>query len=149
MTFDRAQLRRARDGLQFRLPDALRRDLDKASHRIGPYGVRVARSLVAVGSGRTHRNIRYDVTVQRGHRPGWTYTLTVEVNFPGGGRATPEIFAAFVTEFGRGQGPTGHRARSILPPRPYLRPSRVLAGKRARGAFARAMRTAAKSALGG
>ena len=143
MSFDRKQIRRARDTLQFRMPDALRRDLDKAAHRIGPYGVRVAQSIVAVDTGRTRAAITYRVVTRRTERAGWTYLLIVEIPT----LTRNDIFASFVTEFGRGQGRSGARARGRLPPRPFLRPSRVLAGKRARGAFSRAMRTAARAAF--
>lgn len=135
-------MKRARDGLRKKMPAALRRNLDRAAKRLGPYGVRVARTLVARDTGRTAGAITYDAEVKRDGK-GWRYELVVYVD----AKTRAEALPVFVTEFGRGHGRAGARARGTLPPRPYLRPSRVLVHRRARGAFSRAMRQAAREAL--
>lgn len=144
MSFTRQSMQRAQRGLQRDLPRALRQELDRASGRLGPYGVRVARALVAQDTGRTFRNITYETEVTRGRGGGWQYRLIVFVRAD----TQREALAVFVTEFGRGQGRAGHAARGSLPPRPFLRPSRELVAKRARGAFSRAMRLAAQRTIG-
>ena len=143
MSFDALQLRRARDGLRRGVPRQLDRELQKVLPRLGAYGVRVARSLVARDTGETRSLIRHEVLTRRGAR-GRDYRLRVFVD-------TSEkavAIRAFVIEFGRGQGRRGAHARGHLPPRPYLRPSRELVARRARGGISRAMRTAARLAIG-
>ena len=142
MAFDPTQMRAHRAFLRRRLPQALRQELDKASQRLGRQGVRIAASLVAVDTGQTRRSIKYRTIVRRETGRGWYYGLQVVVDDD---KVKSRAIKAFVTEFGRGHGKAGHRARGPLPPRPYLRRSRELVNKRARGAFTRAMRAAARS----
>lgn len=144
MSFTRQSMTKARRELSRDLPRVLRQELDRAAARLGPYGVRVARALVAQNTGRTFRNITYETEVTRGRGGGWNYRLIVFVRAD----TRQAALAVFVTEFGRGHGRAGHAARGSLPPRPFLRPSRELVAKRARGAFSRAMRTAAQRTIG-
>ena len=143
MTFVQNDMKRARKGLTG-LPRALRTRLEKVSNRLGPYGVRVAQSLVARDTGRTASSIRYVTGTTRGAR-GTVFELRVYVH----AETRDEAIRTFVTEFGRGHGRAGARARGNLPARQFLRPSRELVAKRARGAFSRAMREAARQAIGG
>ena len=143
MSFTRSSIQKAQRQISRELPAALRRELDKASSRLGPYGVRVARSLVAQDTGRTLRNIDYATEVKRGRGGGWYYQLLIFVRAD----TRREAITAFVTEFGRGHGAAGGYARGHLLPRPFLRPSRELVAKRARGAFSRAMRVAAQRTI--
>ena len=108
-------------------------EIDKALNRLGRYGVKVARSLVAVDTGRTKAAIDHTVSDNPRSR-----TLTVDVTTS----TKDQALAAIVTEFGRGHGKAGAEARGHLPARPYLRTSRTLVTKRARGAISRAMRQA-------
>lgn len=143
MSFNASEMTRARDGVRTRIPKALRLNLNRANKRLGPYGVRVARTLVAQDTGETARSISYGTVRKRGRGGGWYYALRVFID------ADDRLSAirAFVIEFGRGQGRAGTRARGTLPPRPYIRPSRELVAKRARGAYSKAMRDAARQAF--
>lgn len=122
------------------IPRAVHQELRKASGRLGPHGVKVAKTLVAVDTGRTKSNVTYETRLTRGRSGrGWIYWLEVFVR----AATKREALAAVVTEFGRGHGRAAARARGNLPPRPYLRPSRELTARRARNAFQRALRLAA------
>ena len=142
MTWVRNGPKRAQRQLTATLPAALRRELDKVSTRVGRRGVRIARALVARDTGGTASRIEYYTEVSRDPRGGWVYTLTVGVS----ARTKAQALAAIVTEFGRGHGRAGHRARGRLPPRPYLRRSRQIVVRRAASAYRRAMRVAARDA---
>ena len=143
MSFDSQAMERARRGLSHDIPIRLRWNLDKASKRLGTYGVKVARTLASghVDTGETVNAITYAVDIKRDSRGGWRYHLRVFVD----AKSRLAAIKAFVLEFGRGHGRAGGRARGHLPPRSYLRPSRELVARRARGAFAKAMREAARA----
>lgn len=139
MSFARQDMRQAKVNLR-RLPIQLRLTLEKAADKVGPFGVKVARTLVAVDTGETARSISYETDVKRDANGGWYYQLRIFID----SRDRLAVIKAFVTEFGRGQGRGGARARGRLVARPYLRPSRELTAKKAKGAFMKAMRDAAK-----
>ena len=143
MSFDSHAMLRARQGLSRDLPIQLRRNLDRASKRLGTYGVKVARTLAGghIDTGETVGGIRYRIETTRDPRGGWFYSVKVFVD----AKSRSAAIKAFVLEFGRGQGKAGARASGRLPSRPYLRPSRELVAKRAKGAFAKAMREAARA----
>ena len=141
----RNDMKRAQDGLRVHVPRRLRAELDKASGRLGRRGVRIARTLVAVRTGRTRGAITYATDTRRGRGGGFVYLLRVYVD----AATKAAALATFVTEFGRGHGKTGARARGKLVPRPFLRPSRELVARTARGSFRRAMNIAAKAAATG
>lgn len=142
MSFDTSQMRRARDGLRRGVPRQLDRELQKVLPRLGAYGVRVARSLVARDTGETQSLLGHEVLTRRGTQ-GRDYQLRVFIDT----REKAAAIRSFAIEFGRGQGRRGAYARGHLPPRPYLRPSRELVAKRARGSISRAMRMAARLAI--
>ena len=143
MMFDRRQMGKIRVQMQQRWPRALVRELNKASSRLGPYGVKIAKALVQVVSGETQSLIKYEAGVDRNPRGNY-YQLRIFIDSDASVNPRNAAIKAFVTEFGRGHGRAGARARGSLPPRPFLRPSRELVAKRASGAFQRAMRTAAR-----
>ncbi len=139
MSFVRNDMKRAKDALRVHMPRALRANLDKASKRLGTRGVRIAKTLAAVDSGRTRSAIKY-ATVVSPDGPGWQYSLVVYVD----ARDKPAALAAFVTEFGRGHGRDAARARGSLPARPFIRLARSIIARTSVGSFRRAMRDAAK-----
>lgn len=126
----------ARRDLAVNMPKGLDVELAKTATRLGKYGVKIAKALVPVRTGRTRELIRYKID----RKPG-RFRLTVFVDHT----TKAEALAAYVSEFGRGHGRAGLHARGHLPPRPYYRRSRELVRKRAKGSFAYAMRKVAKA----
>lgn len=139
--FDRREMQRTRAALRTRWPDNLVREMDRVGDRLGRYGVRIARTLVSVDTGQTRSLITYSSGVRR--RNGRTdYHVRVYVDSDRAPNPRDAAIRAFVTEFGRGHGAGGVRARGRLQPRPFLRPSRELVSRRAQGSFSGAMRRA-------
>ena len=141
--FDRTQMQRVREGLRKGVPRELEREMQKQLPKLGRYGVQVARTLVAQDTGETARLISHEVLTRRSAYGGRDYSVRIFIDTSN----KAEAIRSFVIEFGRGQGRSGAAARGTLSPRPYLRPSRELVAKRARGAISGAMRRAARLAI--
>ena len=116
----------------------LRRDTERTLARLGRFGVKVARAVAPVRTGQLRENI-----VATSEREGRTSQVTVGLS----AATREEAIAAYVAEFGRGHGPRGEFARGPLAGRGFLRTSRILVRRRARGAIQRVMRAHARREL--